>query len=170
METELEHILMHSYKKEAVAYLRAHPEDFEEAVQLALSDISPLCWRSAFLLWSVMEQDDQRMKPYLGSIIAGISSKQDGHQRELVKILLQMEIPVKLEGILFDSCTTIWLRIQANPSVRFTAFRCLLKLAGKHKELQREIRLLAEEQYLEPFSAVAVKSIKRMIQQTFHAD
>ena len=62
METALEHILTSTYKDEMIAYLNTHPEDFEEAITLALSDKQPYGWRSAWLLWSCMEENDRRIQ------------------------------------------------------------------------------------------------------------
>jgi hypothetical protein len=35
-----------------ISYLSAHPEYFEEAITLAISDKQPYSWRAAWLLWS----------------------------------------------------------------------------------------------------------------------
>ena len=35
-----------------IAYMETHPEAYEEAVQLAISDKQPYAWRAAWLLWS----------------------------------------------------------------------------------------------------------------------
>ena len=50
MESQLEHTLMNSHKKELISFLNAHPEFFEEAVTLAIGDKQPYSWRAAWLL------------------------------------------------------------------------------------------------------------------------
>ena len=38
VETKLEHILTNSYKADMISYLKSHPEDFDEAIKLAIAD------------------------------------------------------------------------------------------------------------------------------------
>ena len=84
METEFEHILTHSYKADLVSYMKSHPEDFEEAVHLAISDKQPYSWRAAWLLWSCMEKNDQRICRSIEKIIDTIPTKSDDQARELL--------------------------------------------------------------------------------------
>lgn len=56
VETKLEHILTNSYKADMISYLKSHPEDFDEAIKLAIADKQPYSWRAAWLLWSCMKK------------------------------------------------------------------------------------------------------------------
>ena len=56
MESVLENKLMNAYKNEMISFLKSHPEYFEEAIQLAISDKQPYSWRVSFLLWDCMEE------------------------------------------------------------------------------------------------------------------
>ena len=75
-----------------ISCMDAHPEDFEEAIKLAVSDKQPYSWRAAWLLWSCMEENDQRIQGYVKNIIDTLTARNDDHQRELLIILHQMEI------------------------------------------------------------------------------
>ncbi|MFA6981396.1 MAG: hypothetical protein WC209_18865 [Ignavibacteriaceae bacterium] len=163
MQTELEQILISTYKDEMIAYMETHPEAYEEAVQLAISDKQPFAWRAAWLLWSCMEENDQRIQPHIKEIVKVVKSKNDGHQRELLKILLLMNIDKKYEGILFNLCLNVWEEINKSPSVRITAFKFILKLVKKHPELSKEITFLLQERYLETLSPGVKKSISKMM-------
>jgi hypothetical protein len=164
METALEQILTSSgsTKENMIFYLYSHPEDFNEAIMLAVSDTQPYAWRAAWLLWSCMEENDHRIKRYLKKIINTIKTKSDGHQRELLKILLQMELNEEYEGILFNLCSQIWEKINKNPSVRMTAFKILIKTAKKHPDLSREILFLTRDQYLDSLSPAVRKAIYKL--------
>ena len=166
-ETALEQVLTNSYKTGMISYMATHPEAFKEAIQLAISDKQPYSWRAAWLLWSCMEDNDHRLQEYITNIISTISNKNDPHQRALLKILLQMEINEEYEGILFNLCSTVWGKIKKKPSVRFTAFKMMVKIAINHHELSREIIFLTQEQYMDSLSPVAKKSIFKMIKE-FH--
>jgi hypothetical protein len=142
-----------------------HPEDFEEAVKLAVSDKQPYSCRAAWLLWSCMEQNDQRIQGYIGNIIDTLTSRNDDHQRELFKILLQMDLNEEYEGFLFDVCASVWEKIHKKPSVRLTALKLIIKIAEKHPDLSHEIIFLTQSQYLDSLSAAVKKSISRMLKE-----
>ncbi len=148
-----------------ISYLDAHPEDFEQAIELAISNKQPYSWRAAWLLWSCMEGNDPRILGYIKKIIAALADKNDGHQRELLKILLLMELNEEYEGFLFQVCVTIWEKINKKPSVRFTAFQFMVKIAKKHPALSNEIIFLTQNQYLDSLSPGVKKSIFKMMKK-----
>ncbi len=163
MQTELEHILISTYKDGMIAYMETHPEAFEEAIKLAVSEKQPFAWRAAWLLWSCMEENDQRVQKHVKEIVKSIKSKNDGHQRELLKILSLMDIDKKYEGILFNLCFELWEEINKTPSVRMTAFKFIIKLVKKHPDLSKEITFLLQDRYLETLSPGVRKSISKIM-------
>ncbi len=165
MESILENKLMTLYKDEMISFLKSNPEYFEEAIQLAISDKQPYSWRAAFSLWGTIEENDKRIKKHIESIVNCIHEKEDGHQRELLKILYKMEISEKYEGEIFDICMNLWEQISKNPSVRMTAFKFILKISKKHPELLEEISFLTQEQYLESLSPGVKRSIEKMMEK-----
>ncbi|HOT89685.1 MAG TPA: hypothetical protein PKZ43_03525 [Bacteroidales bacterium] len=62
---KLEYILTHSYKTDMISYLKSHPDDFEEIIRLAIADKQPYSLRAAWLLWSCMDKNDQRIHKYI---------------------------------------------------------------------------------------------------------
>jgi hypothetical protein len=165
MDSALENILISSYKKEMISFMDVHPEYFEEAIKLAISDKPLFSWRAAWLLWSCMKENDRRIQRHIEEIINSLTTKNDNHQRELHKILLQMELKNEYEGFLFDICTAVWKQINKKPSVRFTAFKIILKIAKKHPDLSNEIIFLIQNQFIDSLSPAAKKSISRMIKE-----
>ena len=165
MTSQLKSKLISSYKEEMVAFLLSQPEHFNEAIELAISDDQPFAWRSAFLLSSCMEDNDTRVKKYIQPILTCIKSKNDGHQRELLKILYKMQLTDKSEGIVFDICIRLWEQISKDPSVRITALKFIFKIAKQHPELLNEITPLMQNHYLELLSPGAKRSVNRMIKE-----
>ncbi|MEI7661744.1 MAG: hypothetical protein WCK34_06095 [Bacteroidota bacterium] len=163
LETALEQVLTNSYKSGMISYMATHPEDFEEAIQLAISYKQPYSCRAAWLLWSIIEVNDPRIKGSVKDIIGIISIRNDDHQRELLKILQHMELNEEYEGLLFNFCATVWKKIKKKPSVRLTAFKMMVKIAKNHPGLSREIILLAQDPYMVSLSASAKKSVFEMI-------
>jgi len=162
-ETELEYVLTHSYKENMISYLKKNPLCFEEAVELSVSDNQPYAWRAAWLLWSCIETNDPKIVRHVDKILNCISKKQDGHQRELIKILLEMELSDRQEGILFDICVSLWEQIGKKPSVRFTAFKFINKLVKKYPDLRNELLMLTQSHYLDSLSPGVNRSITKMI-------
>jgi len=163
MESALEKTLTSCYKDEMISFMNSHPEYFDEAVELAISDKQPYSWRAAWLLWSVIEENDQRIKKFIKRIVNAAKTKSDSHQRELLKILLMMELEEKYEAVLFDICMGIWEQISKAPSVRVNALKLIVKIANKHPELKKEILFLAQDHYLESLSPGARHSVKKIM-------
>lgn len=163
METKLEYILTNSYKADMISYLKSYPEDFEQAVRLAISDKQPYSWRAAWLLWSCMDDNDQRIQGYLKKIIDILPTKNDDQLRELLIILHRMELHDDYEGELFNICVNVWEKIGKKPSVRYNAFKLIIKIAKKHPDLSNEIKFLTQTQYMESLSEKVQKSILKML-------
>lgn len=163
MNSALEQVLIHAYKKEMLAFMEAHPECFEEAVGLAVSDDQPFAWRAAWLLSDCMLENDPRLRARRDALIAAIAEKADGHQRELLKILLRMDLGERHESRLFDVCMSIWEQPAKSPSVRVTAFRFIVRMARKYPELANELDGLTQDWYLETLSPGIRHSVDRML-------
>ena len=161
-ETKLEHLLTNSHKAEMITYMESHPEDFTEAIKLAIADKQPYSWRASWLLWSCMEKNDKRVIKYLKKIIDILPQRKDNQQRELLMILQRMELNNEYEGQLFDSCTKIWEQIGKNPSLRYNAYKTLVTISKKHPDLSREIKTLTESYYTDTLSDSVKKSITKL--------
>ena len=157
--------LLNSYKDEMISFMHAHPEYFEEAIELAIADKHPYSWRAAWLLWSCIEENDERIQKYIGNIVDTLETKDEGHQRELLKILLKLELNEEYESILFDHCMNIWEGINKSPSVRVNALKFIVKIAKRHPELVKEISFLTEDHYLESLSHGAKNSVSKLVKE-----
>jgi hypothetical protein len=148
-----------------ISYIKSHPEDFEKVIRLAVSDIKPYSWKAAWLLWDCMEKNDPRLHRHIHRIIDVLPARNDSQQRELLLILQRMELRGDQEGDLFDICIKIWQKRGKKPSVRFNAFRLMIRIAKKHPDLFNEIRILTRDPFLENLSEGVKKSIFRLLDQ-----
>jgi len=146
-----------------IIFLNTHPEHFTEALELAIGDKQPYCWRSAWLLYSCMEENDSRVRVYIPKIITVLPDKRDGHQRELMKLLHRMELDDEQEGRVFDLCMNMWESINKQPSIRANAFMFILKTVTKYPELKEEFAFITQDQYLETLSPGIRNSIKMKV-------
>jgi hypothetical protein len=165
METAFQRLLTTAHRPAMEAYISNHPESFEEAIRLAISDKKPYSWRAAWLLWSCMEKNDKRIRKHVRDIINVLPAREDSQKRELLKILEQMEINQAFEGLLFKQCEGIWKSVEKKPTVRLYAFKILGKIAGRHPELRRELIFLTQEIYTDNLSSPARKSIDKIVKE-----
>ena len=165
MDASLDLVLARFQKAEMLKYMDAHPEDFEKAIQVAVSDEDHASWRAAWLVHTCMEDNDERLRPNLAKLVSAIDGKKDGHQRELMKILLRMDLDEDAESYLFDHAVTLWESVKKTPSVRYIAFRVMVKVAEHYPELVHEILVLTQPQYINSLSPGIKNSILKMIRK-----
>ena len=166
MTESLQNILTGSFRKDKmVAFLKKHPSLFHETLKISLGDKEPQSWRAAWLIKHYMSKNDERIIPSVNKILKAIPIKKDGHQRELLKILMEMELTETQEGILFDKSISIWEDINKSPSVRSFAFLVLVNTVKKYPELLTEIGFLTQGHYTETLSPGIRKTIVRTIEE-----
>lgn len=164
MQKSLDDILTGRLRKnELVTYLKKHPELFDETVRISLGDENPQSWRAAWLIGHYMKDNDPHLLPHIDAILSCIKGKEDGHQRELLKILNRMKLNEDQEGRLFDACLSIWEEVHKSPSVRGTAFQALLNIVKKYPELKSEIEHLTQSHYTETLSPGIKHSFYKII-------
>lgn len=165
MNLTIKDILTNYYKEQMIAFMHQYPHLFDEAVLTSFSDNQPYATKAAWLLWSCMEYDDERVKKYLYKYIENIENKPDSHQRELLKVLYNLDLDEENEVFIYDFCVKIWIAIGKKPSVRYNALKMLLKIAQTHIDLFSEIELLTHERYLESLSGGVRHSVRKMISE-----
>jgi len=148
-----------------VGYMADHPEDFDQLIQLAFSSNKPYCWRAAWLLWDCMEDNDSRIIPYTDRMVDALPDLKDGHFRELLKVLLKMDLGEEQEGLLYDVCVKYWESISKRPSVRYYAFLLMVRMAKKYPDLQHEIEVLTHSEYIDSLSPGVRKSVKKRLKE-----
>lgn len=162
METPLEHIIISAFKNTAVAYIKAHPEQYEELIQLVLENKGRYSWRAAWFLSCTMEKNDKRVQKHVSQIIEILSAKKYEQARELLKVMQLMELNEEQEGKIFDICVTLWENVTEQPSVRYNALKLILQIVKKHPELSPEIKFLLEQHYIEPLTEGVKKSVAKL--------
>ncbi len=161
MNTPLEDILVNAYAREMEAYLKDHPEDFPEAIDLAVAERERYSWRAAWLLGNCMEKDDKRVRSSLDRLIAAMPGKPDGHWRELMKIVSKMRLNDEQEGRVFDMAMQQWLDPDKQSSVRWKAFQFMAAMVETYPELAAEVKLVLRPDLIEPLSPGVRRSVSR---------
>jgi hypothetical protein len=111
------------------------------------------------------EKRDPRLQPYLSDFMDIVAKKEEGHQREILRLIRKMEVDDDNEGKLFDICITIWETIDKTPSVRITAFKILVSIAKKHPELGDELKFLTNDGYTDTLSSGIKNSFNKLVKE-----
>ena len=120
---------------------------------------------------------DSQIQPYIQNILDILPDLEDGHQREFLKVLNQLELVEEHEGQLLDFSISVWEQLKKQPSVRHTAFRIMVKAAvkllgvnpteaaKKYPELANEVLLLTQPQYINTLSPGVKKGVFKMLEE-----
>jgi len=154
-----------SVKKSRSAYLKRIRIDqisFDDLLDFAINSSDANAWRAAWLVGILVKRNDERITPQISNILNVLLYKGDGHQREVIKILLRMDLNEMQQSIFFDYCITIWKSIEKKSSTRICAFKFLVKMQKNIPELAGEVRYLNQEIYTESLSVGIKKSLEKM--------
>lgn len=150
-------------KVEMIAYVCNKPSLLDDLFKTALEIEHKYSWRSAWLLWSCLPYNDDRVVQKLKRIIEILPKSSESLQRELLKIISFIEIPQEFLAEILDLSISIWLDTAKTPGVRYNSFRIMHKIAKQNKELSKEIAIYCNDIYLESLSGGVRHSVKRII-------
>ncbi len=149
-------------KTELVERFQKEASLFGEALALATTDLKPQAWRATWLLRHAMRGQDARIQEKTDLILSVLPHREEGHQRELLKLIEGMSFTEEQESKLFDFCLGLWETISKSSSVRVTAFKMMAQIAKKYPELQNELKFLTQDQYTESLSPGIKRSFEKM--------
>ena len=124
-------------------------------------EVKPSSWRSAWIINNAMKKNDVRIRNSLSKIIKSIIGKQDGHQRELLKVVRKMTLSEKNEGLFFDTCMQVWEDIKKKPATRHYAGLSIIEMAKKYPDIKNELEYLTSPYYTKTLSP----GIKRIFER-----
>lgn len=164
MEQDLNKILIGKFNTVKIINLIRNDDNlFKKLISIAISDHPTTGWRAAWLITKTMENNDNRIKKSVTKIIKAIEKCRDGHQRELLKILSNIVISEKHEGLLFNICLSIWEDINKSPSVRIMAFKFVIEIAKKYPDLKNEIVYFTEDIFSDNLSPGIKRVFNKLI-------
>ncbi len=157
---DLTKILDNKLDKDFLIQLFQEQEEvYYSAIELAITNKQPFAWRATWILKHCTSKNDIRITPYINDFIKAIAHKKEGHQREILNILLKMDLNETQEGRLFDICMSLWETIAKAPSVRYLAYKHIHKICESHPDLKSEIDFITQPHYLESLSPGIKKGI-----------
>ncbi len=165
VQTPLEKVLVSRHKPDMIAYVKANASSFADLVQFSIADNPPYSWRAAWLIRDYIQPNDSRIQKHVAALIQELPERNDSQNREVLKLLELMDIEEEQEGFLFSHCLYLWEQLDKQPSVRFTAFKMMLKIAYKHPDLKGEIKALSQEHYVETLTPGVRQSMRILLRK-----
>lgn len=164
--THLERVILTSYKKDVISFVLSEQDRFDELVHLTLSNKQPVSWRANSVLNYLTKKNDIRLQGKLNKILELLPQSNDSNRRELLKLLMKMEVPERMQAKFIDICIDLWTDVEIKPSVRFFAFRILIDFAKQYPELSHELMPLTKDRYMDSLSDGIRRSLEKRIKKS----
>ena len=136
---------------------------FEEVMKISLTSQSPQNWRGTWVLNHATSKKDDRINPHIDAILDLLAKAEDGHQRELIKLVASGNYDEDQEGRIFDVSINIWEKVAKISSTRYKAIHLALDIAIKYPDLLTDLKYLAADHYLESLSLAVRKSVSKRL-------
>jgi len=124
--------------------LKNNPELIEKFVSHITAETKD-AWRASWVLAHYTGKYSYDLNKYSDEIVnAAKIIKVDGHLRETLKIIINLDLNEEQTSEIFDLCFSILEDNRRQPSVRSIAFQYLMKVAENYPELENEILIIFE--------------------------
>ncbi len=123
------------------------PDIFTTILEVMYQDSYPLSMRASRVIWLIAKKYPDFIKSHLPGMIDRLSDfRVDGVRRNILSILVELDLPDIDPGRLFDLCYT-WFASEKEPvAVRGNAITILYKISVKEPALKQELIELFEAQ------------------------
>jgi hypothetical protein len=121
-------------------------------------------WKAGWILNRAVSLQIINLDQHYVQIWSSIRGKPANQRRELLRLLENCNLNNKTSGHIFDVAVDCWIKIGAQPSSRFVAFRLMLKVAEQHGELRNEVKLMCASHMLQGLSPGIKRAIQKRIQ------
>lgn len=148
----LEEQILHENSKSninyIVAYIQNDAEKFHNLMELFFKGSYRIAQRAAWVMAEAVDKNPGLVNPYVKQIIKtlGKGGIHDAVKRNSLKILEAIEIPVAHQGRLISTCFDFLSDKKEPVAVKVFAMSILLKLTQNEPDLQKELRILIEDQ------------------------
>ncbi|MFY0687005.1 MAG: hypothetical protein JXQ90_07570 [Cyclobacteriaceae bacterium] len=148
-------------KDDLISRVNTNPDLIGELLDIALTAEQPQAWHGVWIVGHADTLIMDKVNPYVDRLIDLIHDQRDGFQREIIKVLLKVNLNDDQEGRLFDECMTLWESVSLQPSVRMFALKYIMQVVNKYPELKPEILFVMQDEYLQTLSPGIRRSAQR---------
>jgi hypothetical protein len=115
-------------------------KQFDELMQLFLSDDNRICQMAAFPLLTIADSDITLLEPYLEELIKKYqNAPHDSFRRNVIRILQFVKIPESIEGEVYELCLKEFGNTKAPTAIRVFSATVLVNICEKHPDLKHEL-------------------------------
>lgn len=160
MNLEKQLLLEHSKRNTIfiASFIEANPEKFRNLMDLFFSGPYRIVQRAAWVMSECVGSNPDFIKSYWKKLIKNLQKK-DIHnavKRNTLKVLEEIEIPPKYHGELISMSFDFLCDKKEPVAVKVFAMSILFKLTKQQPDLQKELRIILEDQM--PFGSPGFKS------------
>lgn len=153
------------------SYIKADPNRFKDLMNLFFLGSYRVVQRAAWVMSECVDKNPELINIYWGKLIRNLKKKDvhDAVKRNTLKILENIEIPAKYQGELISVCFDFLCDKKEPVAVKVFAMSVLFKLTTQEPDLQKELRIIIEDQM--PFGSPGFKSrgskiLKKLLRNT----
>ena len=141
-----------------VDYIGNNPNRFATLMKLFFGDEYRLTQRAAWPMSYCVRNHPQLIKPYFKKLIEklGKPSEHDAVARNTLRLLQEVEIPVKYHGRLMTICFEFIQSNETAVAIKAFALTILQNLSKQYPEIRTEIKTIIEERW--PYETAAFRS------------
>lgn len=146
-----------------VNYVGNNPERFKKLVSVYVEGPYRVTQRAAWSISYCIENQPELVYPHLKTLLDQLKKPAvpDALKRNTMRLLQFIDIPKKYEGIIADRCFEYLANKKEAIAVKVFSMTVLQKIAKGKPELQKELRLILEDQL--PYAGPAFQSRAKKI-------
>ena len=150
-----------------VSYINNDEKKFHQLMELFFNGSYRVVQRSAWVMATCVHENPDLINPYLNQLIEGLPSD-DQHRavkRNTLHVLENINIPEVYHGPIISMCFDFLTDSKEAVAVKAYAMSIIYKLTKQEPDLQKELRIIIEDQI--HFSSPAFKSRGSKILKAF---
>jgi hypothetical protein len=129
-------------------YVGNNPLRFKQLVEVFAAGPFRVSQRASWPLSTCIERHPHLLKPHFKTIL-GMLNKPGTHdavRRNIVRLLQFVDVPKRYQGMAIDRCFELLVNPKMPVAIRAFSMTVLANLIKEEKDLQRELRIVLEDQ------------------------
>lgn len=153
MPANLKNLILEEHSKQqcdlVVKYIGNDKKRFAELMKIFFGDEPRLSQRSAWPMSYIVKDHPRLIEPYLNKLISNLGKKNlhNAILRNSVRLLQDIEVPVKYHGKLMDTCFNFIASPDIAVAIKAFSLTILQGLSKTYPEIKPELKVIIEERW-----------------------